>query len=171
MAKYNAKLLQIAEEWITENGLMTFGGKELYVYCNAMGFNSRSHYNWLEQHPEYKEMIDRAVSNFRIRSTNKATNALWEAAIGGYKENEVTDIQYKPDPNNPNKPIISGQKTHKEKKWHQPSVAALIFLLTNLDPVSFVNRMRNDVTVKNTAAKSLSMEEAQAFLKKLEAEF
>lgn len=170
MAKYNNQFLAVAEEWITEHGLMQYGGAELRDYLKEMGIHSKSHYNYLRDHPEYKEMIDRSITNYRVRKSRKLFGTLMEAAEGGYRESEVTDIQYKPHPETGN-PVIAGKKVHKEKRYFQPSVAAGIFLLTNMDPQSFINRQKADVSIKAPEMKDMSLDQARDFLKGLEDEY
>lgn len=166
--KYTPKFLQTAEEWITKNGLMEFGGALFKDYLAAMGINHTSHYNWEKDYKEYRDMLERAKENYRKSTTRELFGTLKEAALGGYRENTTEDVEYKPNPNNPEKPMIAKKRTHKDKKYVQPSVSAAIFLLTNLDPESFINRLRSDVVVKETTAKELSQEEAIEFLKNLE---
>lgn len=169
--KYNEKFHKIAEEWIKENGLMLFGGAPLGEYCKAMGIHITSHYNWLERFPEYKMMIDESIEYYRVTHTRKLFNALLDSALGGYRENVVEDTEYKPNPQNPDKPMIAKKKTHKEKRYHSANTAAAIFLISNLSPECFINRQRSDINIKDTQVRQLSMEQAQEFLKKLEEEY
>lgn len=171
MAKFKPKLLKEAEKWIRENGLMVYGGAPLGEYCKAMGIHFTSHYNWLEQHPDYKQMVEESIEYYRHNNTKKLFNALLESALGGYRENVVEDTVFKPNPEDPNKPMIAKKKTHKERRYFNPNTGAAIFLISNLQPENFVNRQRSDINIKDTQVRQLSMEEAQEFLKKLEEEY
>lgn len=167
-SKYTPEFLKVAEEWITKNGLIQFGGATLKRYCSELGVHNVSHYNWLRDHPEYKEMIANSVEAYRQTHTIELFDSLMDAARGGYKENYVEDVDYKPNPNNPEKPMIAKKRTHKEKKYIPPNVAAAIFLITNLDPQNFVNSQKTDVNVHKEPPRELSMEEAQNLIKQLE---
>lgn len=170
-SKYTPEFFKAAEEFITKNGLIQFGGATLKSYCSSLNIHNVSHYNWLRDHPEYKEMVDRAVENFRQTNSVEIFNSLLDAAKGGYKENFTEDVDYKPNPQNPDKPMIARKRTHKEKKYVAPNVAAGIFLLTNLDAGNFVNSQKADVNVRKEPPRQLSMEEAQNLIKQLENEY
>lgn len=169
--KYNERLHKIAEAWIQENGLQHYGGATLKEYCNALGIHVTSHYNWLERFPQYKKMVEESIEHYRVSNTKKLYNALLDSALGGYRENEVEDTEFKPNPENPNKPMIAKKKTHREKRYVKGDTAAAIFLISNLSPECFINRQRSDVTIKDTQVRELSMDEAQEFLRKLEEEY
>ena len=169
--KLNDKFLQVAEEWIIQHGLQEFGGALLKDYIKEMGIDYVTHYNWMREQKVYNSMVERAKELYRKVHTKKLFNTLMEAAEGGYRENTTEDTEYKPNPNNPEKPMIAKKRTHKDKKFYQPNVAAAIFLMTNLDPESFINRQRSDVVVKESVAPQLSQEEARDLLKRLEEEF
>lgn len=168
MAKLNAKMIQVAEEWITEHGLMQFGGALMKDYFSAMGIDPKSHYTWMQKSSEYADMVERSLELYRKNHAKKLFGTLMEAATGGWHECETDDITYRPDPSNPQKPMISKRRTQKDKRWHAPNVAAAIFLLTNLDPENFVNRQRSDVVAKVEQQPEMTMEEALAELERLE---
>lgn len=168
--KYTPLLLKAAEEWIKENGLIEFGGAPLLEYAKAMGIHPTSHYNWLNTHKEYADLVERCVEYHRQCNVRKVANAMLDAAVGGYRENIVEDVEYKPNPNNPDKPMIARKRTHKEKKWYQPNTASGCFMLTNLAPDKFQNRQRSEVNVKSTEVRELSVEEAQDLIRKLNEE-
>lgn len=171
--KFNTRFLKAAEEWISENGLMQFGGAKLKDYCEAMGIHNVSHYNWLRDKPEYVIMIDNAIETYRHAHTQKLYNALMEQALGGFRENTTEDVDYKPNPQDPSKPMIAKKRTHREKRYVKGDTAAAIFLITNLDPKSFVNRQRTDMNmnIKQSDVKELSIDEAREFLSNLEREY
>lgn len=167
-SKFTPRLLAIAEEWIAEHGLLEFGGAMLTDYCAALGIHHKSHYGWIKVHKEYAEMLERAKATYRRTHTKKLYNTLMEAASGYYRENSTEDVEYKPSPSNPEKPIIAKKRVHKDKKWVNPSIAAAIFLLTNLDPEHFSNHQRNDVTIhRDTEAEILPLEDIKAEIKRL----
>lgn len=169
--KFNARFLKAAEEWISENGLLQFGGMKIGAYCKAMGICRSSHYNWKDEHPEYAAMLDRAIEAYRQEHTHKLYNALMEQALGGYKENMTEDAEYKPNPQDPNKPMIVRKRTHKEKKYVKGDAAAAIFLITNLDPKSFVNRLRTDMSVTGKDGKDLFASKTDEELRDIIADF
>lgn len=166
--KYTPKLLEAAKEWIMINGLMLFGGAPLGEYCKAMGIHTKSHYNWLKQFSEYRQLIDECTEYYRQNNTKKLYNALLESALGGYRENTVEDVEYKPNPANPEKPMIAKKKTHKEKRYYKSDTGAAIFLISNLCPENFINRQRSDVNIKETQVRQLSIDEARQLIQSLE---
>lgn len=169
MKKYTPRLLAVAEEWVAKNGLMEFGGALLGDYCAFLGINYKSHYNWLKDHKEYVAMLDRAKDTYLKAHTKKLYDTLMEAATGYYRENSTEDAEFKPHPQNPEKPVIAKKRTHKENKWVNPNVAAAIFLLTNIDPDHFSNRQRNDISVRrDTEEDNMSLDEIREELKRLE---
>lgn len=166
--KYKPQTLAVAEEFIKTNGLMLYGGAALGDYCATLGVGYRTHYNWLERFPEYVAMIERCQEYWRQKSVKNLVNALMDSALGGFRENVVEDVEYKPNPTNPDKPMIARKRTHKEKKFYKGDTGAACYLLNNLAPDQFQNRFRNDVNVKEAQIKELSVEEAQKLIKSLE---
>lgn len=166
--KYNAKLLKIAREWIEQNGLVHYGGASIKKYSEFLGIHPTSHYNWLERYPEYVEMIEQAVETYRVNSAQRLYNALYETALGGYRENSTEDIEYKPNPKEPSKPMIAKKRTHKEKKYFKPDTTAAIFLISNLNPKDFANRYRTEVDAKVKKKEELSREAILEELERLE---
>ena len=77
----------------------------------------------------------------------------------GY-EREETETEYRPNPANPNQPIIT--KLKKKKVFYQPNVGAGIFLLTNLDPEHYQNRQNSNIAVKSSDEKEMTLEEINA---------
>lgn len=169
--KFNARFLKAAEEWISEHGLSEFGGVKIGTYCEAMGICKATHYNWKDSRPEYVAMLNRAIETYRQDHTHKLYNALMEQALGGYKENLTEDAEYKPNPQDPNKPMIVRKRTHKEKKYVKGDAAAAIFLITNLDPKSFVNRLRTDMSVTGKDGKDLFASKTDEELRDIIADF
>ena len=57
----------------------------------------------------------------------------------------------------------------KRKKIHvQPNIGAAIFLLTNLAPEHYQNRLRNDITLKKDDEKPMPLDEINAEIARLE---
>jgi len=132
------------EEWIAENGLIEYGGAKLTDYVNAMGIDFKTYYNWLNRHPEYKTAVERGRSRFKDDLGKELVLSLARAAKG--YDAETIETIYKPNPNQPDKPTI--KEMRKIKRHYPVNVAAAIFLLTNLDPEHYQNRIRNNIDIK-----------------------
>lgn len=167
-SKYNAKLLELAREYIEENGLIQFGGAGIKEYSAHLGINPGSHYKWLEKYPEYAEMVEKAVETYRLNHTKKLYDALMDAALGGYHETSTEDVEYKPNPADASKAMIARKKTHRDKKYFKPDTTAAIFLMTNLNPKDFTNRYRAEVDAKVEKKEELSREAILEELARLE---
>lgn len=169
--KLTANFLKVIEEWIIEHGLMEFGGVTVLEYCKEMGIDPKTHYNWMNEVKIYRDTIEKAKELYRKTHTKKLFGSLMESALGGYREDVRENTEFKPNPQNPDKPMIAKKMTYKNKRYQSPNTAAAIFLLTNLDPESFINRQHSDVVVKESVAPQLSQQEAIELLKKLEEDF
>lgn len=159
--RYSPEIVRLTEEWIAENGLHEYGGAKLKELVEYLGIEHKSYYNWLNNHPEYKEAIERGKLRFKESLSKDLIISLARAAKG-YEAEEMQTI-YKPNPANPKEPTI--KEMRKIKKHYPPNVAAAIFLLTNLDPEHYKNRIRNDIDVKPP-----KKEETQKTIEEIDAE-
>lgn len=165
MAKFNAKKIQECEEWIAKHGLMEYGGASLKSYCEAMGIHHTSHFKWLKS-AEYQNALDSGKLKFKQTHTKKLFGTLMEAAMGGERETEEENTEYRPGADG--QPQIHRMLRHKRKQYQKPDTVAAIFLLCNLDPEHWRQRQDNNVTVKKTEEEnSLSLEEINDEIKRL----
>ena len=44
MAKFNEQIIRECELWVSENGLMEYGGAKLIDFCNVMGIGKSTYY-------------------------------------------------------------------------------------------------------------------------------
>lgn len=166
--KYSTKIVHEVEAWVTDHGLMEYGGAKMQDYCMAMGIHDKTHRNWLRQYKEYGEAIERGKAAFKTAHTQKLFGTLMEAAMGGVRETEDENTEYRANPDNPNKPIIHRMTRQKRKTYVRPDTTAAIFLICNLDPEHFQQRQRNEIAVKKpTNEEKLSIEEIEAEIKRL----
>lgn len=166
--KYKSELVKHAEQWISEHGLIEYGGAKLKDYCEQMGIDEKSHRNWKKAHKEYKEAIERAKENFKATHTRKLFGTLMEAAIGGERTVSDEHTEYRPNPRNPEQPVIHKQVRNKRTIYVSPNVVAGIFLLCNLDPEHFQNRQQNDVSIKKPDTnEEMTPEEISAEIERL----
>lgn len=156
------------EEWISLHGLIEFGGAKRKDYCKEMGIDEKTHRNWMNQHTEYKNAVERAKETFRAKNARKLFGTLMEAAQGGKKilSDEITE--YRPNPTNPDTPTIRKQIRKKREIYIKPDVAAGIFLLCNFDPEHFQNRQRNDISIKKPDEEiEMTIDEVNAEIERL----
>lgn len=163
MAKYNQRKTQECEEWVSLHGLMEYGGAMVKEFCAHMGIDYKTYKNWL-QRDEFRVAVERGKEAFKSKLTHDLSVSLAEAAKG-YEREEVV-MEYRQDPQNKEKPIITGMR--KKKVFYKPDVGAAIFLLTNLDPEHYQNKQRNDVTLKQVDdEREMSIDEINAEIERL----
>ena len=168
MTKYCGRKVKECEEWIAEHGLMDYGGANLGVYVKAMGIDDTTHRSWLKKYNEYGEAIERGKHTFKITHTQKLFGTLMEAALGGEHEVVDEDTEYRPNPQNPNQPIIHKMMKHKRKSYQKPDTVAAIFLLCNLDPEHWKQRQDNNVAFKKPDSNDeMSLDEIKEEIKRL----
>ena len=93
MAKFNEQIIRECELWVSENGLMEYGGAKLIDFCNVMGIGKSTYYRWMENETfgtaikqakeDFKNGLERNVVSSLARSamnTNKfLPNTTWKA--------------------------------------------------------------------------------------------
>jgi len=165
MMKYNLKKVRECEAWVAEHGLMEYGGAQLQDYCRAMGIHDGTHRNWLKN-TEYAEALERGRHTFKIAHTQKLFGTLMEAAVGGERETEEENSEYRPDVNG--NPKIYRMLRHKRKAYLKPDTTAAIFLLCNLDPEHWRQRQDTNVAFKKPDADNeMSLDEIKEEIKRL----
>ena len=161
--KWGSQVIQKTEEWISENGLMEYGGARLSDFIRAIDVNDKTYRRWLDEKPEFKDAIDKGKAEFKARLTTDLAASLAMVAKG--YEREETEKEFKPDPKNPEKPIQT--KFKKKKVWYQPNVGAAIFLLTNLDPENYQNRRSGDFIIRTGDEKQMTIDEINKEIERL----
>lgn len=168
MAKYNTKLVEECEEWVSKHGLIDYGGAFLKDFLSHFHIDYKTFKLWMRNKPQFKEAITRAKETFKTQLSRDLAETLADAARGGFKTEEDETTEYRPNPQNPSQPIIGKMTKTKRKRFIKPDVGAAIFLLTNLDPEHYQNRQRADISVKKEEDKPLTIEEINAEIERLE---
>lgn len=164
--KCNLKKFKECEAWIAEHGLMDYGGAQLQQYCKAMGIHDTTHRKWLQRYKEYAEALERGKAIFKHNHTRKLFNTLMEAAVGGERETEEENSEFRPDAEG--NPQIHRMLRQKRKTYVKPDTTAAIFLLCNLDPEHWRQRQDNNVAFKKPETENeMSLEEINEEIKRL----
>ena len=173
MAKYNQKLVAEIEAWISEYGLMDYGGKKMKDFLAAFHIDYNSYKKWKQIHPEFEDAIERAKLAFKNNLSRDLAITLADVAKGYTRDEEDEYVEYRPstqktDDGKPAPPKIVKMTKSKRKKYFKPDVGAAIFLLTNLDPEHYQNRQRSDLTIKKSDDKELTLNEINDEIARLE---
>lgn len=136
MAKFNEQIIHECEEWVSENGLMEYGGAKLKEFCSHFCIDNKTYYNWLEN-SDFSDAIKKGKECFKNGLERNVVSSLARSAIGYEYEEVRTEYQ---DVNG--KPQIKRQI--KTKKNVEPNVGAGIFLLTNLAPDRWKNKQNTE---------------------------
>lgn len=157
MAKYCEEKIQECAKWVEENGLMEYGGAMLKDFAEAMGITQETYFQWMKQ-SEFSEAIKNAKAKFKDGLETKIVNSLFKAATGY----EFEEIQREGTADNL-------KKIRKTKKYVQPNIGAGIFLLTNIAPERWKNKISNDIRgeVKTGLTFNVKNEEEKERVKEL----
>lgn len=137
--KYKPEMVAEMVEWISENGLMDYGGATFTSFLEKFQINDKTFYRWMDK-AEFAELVTKAKATFKDNLEHKLVSSLAKAAEGYTAE--YSRVEYVNDPQG--KPIIN--KKIVEKKPVPPSVAAGIYLLGNLAPDRWKNKQSNEIT-------------------------
>ncbi len=162
MTKYCKAKIDECEAWVREYGLMDCGGATLKAFCEAMAINLETYRHWMRK-SAFSDAIKRAKEAFRSQAEEKLVVSMFRMATG--YETEETRTELRPNPEDASQPRIARQE--KVRKHVAPNVAAAIFLLTNVAPERWVNRQRQDVSVRKDAGENMTREEITAELARL----
>lgn len=166
MAKYNQKKVEECEKWVSEHGLMEYGGALMKDFCAQMGIDYKTYKIWLKK-DEFKEAIDRGKETFKSKLTHELSLSLSQAAKGGEYTKIKKHREYRPNADGTRGQLVKLVED-EEKCVIPPNVGAAIFLLTNLDPERYQNRQKSDISIKKNEEKERSLEEINAEIERLE---
>ena len=151
--KYSKAKIQECVEWVEQNGLHPQRcGARVRQFCEAMGISDETYLRWNKK-VEFVDAISRAREVFKQRTVQEVSNALVKAAKG--YEFVKTKTEGKPqvvteyDPKTGKKvktyqtEKIIPVKSTKEVIYVEPNVHAACFLLTNMDPDNWKNKVDN----------------------------
>lgn len=136
--KYSEAKIKECADWIEQNGLQDFGGATLKEFCQAMGFHHDTYFEWMRK-AEFSEAVTKAKEVFRSSLEKRIVNSLANSALG-YEVDEVKS-EYVND-------LLTGKpklkKQQRTKKHIQPNTGAAIFLLTNIAPDKWKNKLNTE---------------------------
>lgn len=136
--KYSKEKIQECADWVRLNGLMDYGGATLADFCKAMDIGRDTYYEWMEK-PDFSDRIKNAKADFRSSQEERLVESLMNSALG-YEAEEVKS-EYSND-------LLTGKpklkKQTRTKKHIQPNTGAAIFLLTNIAPEKWKNKLNTE---------------------------
>lgn len=136
--KYSKEKIQECADWVRLNGLMDYGGATLKDFCKAMDIGRDTYYEWMEK-PDFSDRIKNAKADFKASQEERLVESLMNSALG-YEAEEVKS-EYSND-------LLTGKpklkKQTRTKKHIQPNTGAAIFLLTNIAPEKWKNKLNTE---------------------------
>jgi len=163
--KYTPTIVRMAEEWVREHGLIDYGGGQLQDFCKHLGIDDKTYRRWMLEKEDFKLSVEKAKDDYKKSLTHDLHETLAMVAKG--YEKEITETEYRPNPKNPDQPSIT--KLKKKRVIFEPNVGAAIFLITNLDPEHYQNRLNGNIAVKSsTGEKDMTLDEINAEIERLE---
>lgn len=162
--KYSLALVKVAEDWVRQHGLIDYGGGQLQDFIKVLGIDDKTYRRWMIEKEEFKTAIERAKDDYKKTLTHDLHETLAMAAKG--YEKEVTETEYRPNPKDDSKPIITKMK--RKRLIFEPNVGAAIFLITNLDPEHYQNRQNIAAALKSSDEREMTEDEINAEIERLE---
>lgn len=147
-----------------QHGLIDYGGGQLQDFIKVLGIDDKTYRRWMIEKEEFKTAIERAKDDYKKTLTHDLHETLAMAAKG--YEKEVTETEYRPNPKDDSKPIITKMK--RKRLIFEPNVGAAIFLITNLDPEHYQNRRNIAAALKSSDEREMTEEEINAEIERLE---
>ena len=135
--KYSNEKIQECAEWVRIHGLMDYGGATLKSFCKAMDISQELYYQWMEK-VDFFEAIKNAKADFKASQEERLVESLMNSALG-YEASE-TKTEYTSDEHGNRRP----KKQTVTKKHIQPNTGAAIFLLTNIAPDKWKNKLNTE---------------------------
>lgn len=136
--KYSKEKIQECADWVRLNGLMEHGGATMIDFCKVMDIDSETYRRWMEK-AEFAEAIKNAKADFKASQEERLVESLMNSALG-YEAEEVKS-EYSND-------LLTGKpklkKQTRTKKHIQPNTGAAIFLLTNIAPEKWKNKLNTE---------------------------
>lgn len=136
--KLTPKKIESCAQWVRENGLTDYGGASIEMFCKAHDITKTTYYRWIEDN-DFSDAIEKARDEYAENLERDLVVSLAKAAKGYSYTKKKTEYGNGSD----NKPIIKKQTI--EDVEVSPNVGAAIFLLTNLAPERWKNKIQNDV--------------------------
>lgn len=143
--KLTPKKIEECAQWVRENGLTDCGGASIKKFCEYTHINKQTYYNWLKD-ANFANAIEKAKEEFTETLERDLVVSLAKAAKGYTFVKKKTEYENSIE-------IIDGKQINKPKIKKQttedvnvpPNVGAAIFLLTNIAPERWKNKVSNDI--------------------------
>lgn len=136
--KYSEAKIKECADWVEQYGLQEHGGATVTDFCKAMYIDSETYRRWM-MNAEFAEAIRKAKEVFRDSLEKRLVDSLANSALG-YEVEEVKS-EYTSD-------LLTGKpklkKQTRVKKHVQPNTGAGIFLLTNIAPERWKNKLNTE---------------------------
>lgn len=143
--KLSEELINDITRWVRENGLKDNGGATLISLCLHFGISDRTFQRWMKR-KDFADVINSAKQHFADNLERDLVNSLAKAAKGYSYVKRKTEYTSDKD----GKPVIKKQTT--EDVDVQPNVGAAIFLLTNIAPERWQNKIQQQADIQGSLA-------------------
>lgn len=144
-SKFTSELLAEITKWVRENGLIEYGGATLISLCRHFGISDRTFQRWIKR-KDFADAINSAKQHFADNLERDLVASLAKSAKGYSYVKRKTE--YTSDKNG--NPVIKKQTT--EDVDVQPNVGAAIFLLTNIAPERWQNKIQQQADIQGSLA-------------------
>lgn len=143
--KLNDDLIKDITRWVCENGLKENGGATITSLCRHFGIAEMTFGRWMKR-KDFAEAINSAKQYFTDNLERDLVASLAKLAKGYNYVKRKTE--YTSDKNG--NPVIKKQTT--EDVDVQPNVGAAIFLLTNIAPERWQNKIQQQADIQGSLA-------------------
>lgn len=143
--KISEELINDITWWVRENGLKDNGGATITSLCDTFGISKMTFSRWMKN-KTFANAINSAKQYFVDNLERDLVASLAKAAKGySYvkRKTEYTSDKY-------GNPVIKKQTT--EDVDVQPNVGAAIFLLTNIAPERWQNKVQQQADIQGSLA-------------------
>lgn len=145
MSKLNVELVEDVCRWVRENGLKDNGGATIASLCRHFGIAEMTFGRWMKR-KEFADAINSAKQYFADNLERDLVASLAKSAKGYSYVKRKTE--YTSDKNG--NPVIKKQTA--EDVDVPPNVGAAIFLLTNIAPDRWQNKIQQQADINGSLA-------------------
>lgn len=143
--KRTTELTDSILKWVRENGLKDNGGATITSLCRHFGIAEMTFGRWMKR-KDFADAINSAKQHFADNLERDLVASLAKSAKGYSYVKRKTE--YTSDKNG--NPVIKKQTT--EDVDVQPNVGAAIFLLTNIAPERWQNKIQQQADIQGSLA-------------------
>lgn len=143
--KRTAELTYDILKWVRENGLKDNGGATVASLCSTFGIAKMTFGRWMRR-KDFAEAINSAKQHFADNLERELVASLAKSAKGYSYVKRKTEYTSDKD----GRPVIKKQIT--EDVDVQPNVGAAIFLLTNIAPERWQNKIQQQADIQGSLA-------------------